>query len=117
MAITDGTAGSGLPVGSCAKLGGRTIVVTERTAELEDGTLAGSVLTMDGAFRMLVGKVGLSVVEAARLCSTTPAEQLRLPGMGALLPGNLADFVILERETLRVRSTMINGNMVQTANV
>jgi N-acetylglucosamine-6-phosphate deacetylase len=109
MAITDGTAGSGLPVGSCAKLGGRKIIVTERTAELEDGTLAGSVLTMDGAFRVLVGKVGLSVVEAARLCSTTPAEQLRLAGMGALVPGNLADFVILDRDTLRVRSTFING--------
>lgn len=109
MAITDGTAGSGLPVGSCAKLGGRKIIVTERTAELEDGTLAGSVLTMDGAFRVLVGKVGLSVVEAARLCSTTPAEQLRLTGMGALMPGNLADFVILDRDTLRVRSTFING--------
>lgn len=109
MAITDGTAGSGLPVGSCAKLGGRTIVVTERTAELEDGTLAGSVLTMDAAFRVLVGKVGLSVVEAARLCSTTPAQQLRLAGMGALIPGNLADLVILDRDTLRVRSTYIGG--------
>jgi N-acetylglucosamine-6-phosphate deacetylase len=109
MAITDGTAGSGLPVGSCAKLGGRKIVVTERTAELEDGTLAGSVLTMDGAFRVLVEKVGLSVVEAARLCSTTPAERLRLAGMGALVPGDLADFVILDRQTLRVRTTMIGG--------
>jgi N-acetylglucosamine-6-phosphate deacetylase len=120
MAITDGTAGSGLPVGSCAKLGGRKIVVTERTAELEDGTLAGSVLTMDGAFRVLVGKVGLSVVEAARLCSTTPAEQLRLPRMGALIPGNLADFVILDRETLRVRTTVISGeiwNSAETVNV
>jgi N-acetylglucosamine-6-phosphate deacetylase len=94
--------------------------VAERTAELEDGTLAGSVLTMDGAFRVLVGKVGLSVVEAARLCSTTPAEQLRLAGMGALLPGNLADFVILDRATLKVRMTMIGGvcgNSAETVNV
>lgn len=109
MAITDGTAGSGMPVGGCARLGGRKIVVTERTAELEDGTLAGSVLTMDGAFRVLVGKVGLSVVEAARLCSTTPAEQLRLAGMGALRAGNLADLAILDRDTLRVRTTLIGG--------
>jgi N-acetylglucosamine-6-phosphate deacetylase len=109
MAITDGTAGSGLPVGSCARLGGRKIIVTDRTAELEDGTLAGSVLTMDGAFRVLVGKVGLSVVEAARLCSTTPAEQLRLAGLGALRPGNFADLVILDRDTLKVRTTLIGG--------
>jgi N-acetylglucosamine-6-phosphate deacetylase len=110
-AITDGTAGSGLPVGSCAKLGGRRILVTERTAELEDGTIAGSVLTMDGAFRVLVRKVGLSVVEAAHLCSTTPAERLRLAGTGGLIEGNLADLVILDRETLRVRATFVAGRL------
>jgi N-acetylglucosamine-6-phosphate deacetylase len=109
MAITDGTAGSGLPIGSRARLGGRTIIVSERTAELEDGTLAGSVLTMDVAFRILVGKVGVSVVEAAALCSTTPAQQLGLVGTGQLVPGGVADLVILERETLRVRSTMVRG--------
>jgi N-acetylglucosamine-6-phosphate deacetylase len=109
MAITDGTAGSGLPVGSRARLGGRTIVVTERTAELEDGTLAGSVLTMDAAFRLLVRTVGVSVVEAAALCATTPAQQLALADTGRIAPGCAADLVILDRETLRVRTTMVRG--------
>ena len=59
MAITDGTAGSGLPVGSRTRLGGRPILVTDRSAELEDGTLAGSILTMDGAFRSLVRQAGV----------------------------------------------------------
>ena len=113
MAITDGTAGSGLPVGSRARLGGRPIIVTERTAQLDDGTLAGSVLTMDGAFRVLVDKVGVNVVEAARLCSTTPARQLRLRDLGQLVPGNLADLAVLERDTLRVRATVINGEIWQ----
>ena len=109
MAITDGTAGSGLPVGSRTRLGGRPIVVTERTAQLEDGTLAGSVLTMDGAFRTLVNKVGLSVIDAARLCATTPAQQLRLKDQGQLVPGALADLVVLDRKTLTVRSTIVGG--------
>jgi N-acetylglucosamine-6-phosphate deacetylase len=111
LAITDGTAGSGLPVGSRTRLGGRAIVVTERTAELEDGTIAGSVLTMDGAFRVLVGKIGLGVVDAVRVCSTTPAELLRLRDMGRLVPGSFADLAILDRDTLGVRSTMINGQI------
>ena len=110
MAITDGTAGSGLPVGSRARLGGRQITVTERTAELEDGTLAGSVLTMDGAFRMLVDKAGASLVEAARACSTTPAEQLRLRGRGCVLVGAVADLVVLDKD-LRVRGTFIEGRL------
>jgi N-acetylglucosamine-6-phosphate deacetylase len=108
MAITDGTAGSGLPVGARTQLGGRPIIVTERTAELEDGTLAGSVLTMDGAFRALVQQVGLGFVEAARLCATTPARQLGLRDTGRIEAGALADLTVLDGE-LRVRQTYIAG--------
>ena len=61
MAITDGTAGAGLPPGSRTRIGDRPIVVTDRCALLEDGTLAGSILSMDGAFRMLVNDVKLSL--------------------------------------------------------
>jgi N-acetylglucosamine-6-phosphate deacetylase len=111
VAITDGTAGSGLPLGSRTRLGGRPIVVTERTAELEDGTIAGSVLTMDGAFRVLVARVGLNVVDAVRICSTTPASLLRLRDVGRLVAGSLADVAVLDRDTLRVRSTLISGHI------
>ena len=108
MAITDGTAGAGLPVGSRARLGGRAIVVGEGAATLEDGTLAGSLLTMDGAFRMLVRRAGLSLVEAARLCATTPARALGLHDSGRLAPGFRADVVLLDRD-LRVRQTWLGG--------
>jgi N-acetylglucosamine-6-phosphate deacetylase len=111
LAITDGTAGSGLPVGSRTRLGGRSIVVTERTAELEDGTLAGSVLTMDGAFRVLVGRVGLSLVDAACVCATSPAQQLGLRDQGRLEAGALADLVVLDRDSLRVQTTVIGGRI------
>jgi N-acetylglucosamine-6-phosphate deacetylase len=109
MAITDGTAGSGLPVGARAKLGGRVIVVTERTAELEDGTLAGSLLTMDGAFRALVRETGVSPVDAAWMCATSPAEHLRLD-TGRLDAGRVADLVVLDRG-LRVHSTYVRGEL------
>jgi N-acetylglucosamine-6-phosphate deacetylase len=108
MAITDGTAGSGLPVGSRTTLGGRPIVVTARSAELDDGTLAGSVLTMDAAFRMLVNEVGLTVVEAARLCATTPARQLGLTETGRIEAGAAADLVVLDRQ-LQVEQTYLAG--------
>jgi len=95
MAITDGTAGSGLPAGARARLGGQEIIVTERTAELADGIIAGSVLTMDAAFRMLVGRIGLGLPEAVCLCSTTPAAALGLAEVGAIATGMLADLVVL----------------------
>ena len=110
MAITDGTAGSGRPRGSKASLGRRTITVGD-VAYLEDGTIAGSVLTMDQAFRMLVRTAGVGMVEAATICSTTPARALQLHGCGAVIPGNIADLVVLDGD-LKVSHTCIAGRLV-----
>lgn len=111
MAITDGTGGSGLPAGSTARLGGRRIRVTEDAALLDDGTLAGSTLTMDRAFRMIVTAFDQSVVEAAIMCSTTPARQLGLTGFGVLAEGAVADVVVLDRGFRAVR-TFIDGQEI-----
>jgi N-acetylglucosamine-6-phosphate deacetylase len=108
LAITDGTAGSGLPPGSRAHLGRQPIVVTSRTAELSDGTLAGSVLTMDRALRVLVGEVGVPLVEAVHACATTPAREMGLAGAGTIEAGALADLVLLDAQ-LQVRATYIGG--------
>ncbi|HXH05100.1 MAG TPA: amidohydrolase family protein, partial [Vicinamibacterales bacterium] len=107
MAVTDGTAGSGLPPGSTATICGRAIVVRD-AAYLEDGTLAGSVLTMDRAFERLVGLVGVGPVDAALMCATTPARELGLQGHGVIAPGAVADLVVLDRR-LRVVQTWIGG--------
>jgi N-acetylglucosamine-6-phosphate deacetylase len=111
MAITDGTAAAGLPRGSRAMLGGRPIVVADRTAQLEDGTLAGSIITMDQAFRMLVLDAGLPLESAARMCATTPADQLGLPSQGRLAVGALADLVVLD-VGLRVTQTWVGGRPI-----
>ena len=108
MAITDGTAGSGLAPGSRARLGGESIVVGDDGARLADGTLAGSVLTMDRAFACLVSAAGVDLIHAAEMCSTTPARELGLTGLGRLAAGASADFVVLNRE-LRVLQTWIDG--------
>jgi N-acetylglucosamine-6-phosphate deacetylase len=107
MAITDGTAVAGLPRGSRARLGDQTIIAGERSALLEDGTLAGSILTMDGAFRMLRGW-GWTLPEVTRMCSTTPAEALGLSNSGSIAPGQVADLVVLD-EDFRVRQTYVAG--------
>jgi N-acetylglucosamine-6-phosphate deacetylase len=108
MAITDGTAGSGLPVGSRVTIGGRPITVTSTAAYLDDGTLAGSTLTMDGAFRMLVNTLGFSVVDAAVMCATTPASELKLEARGTIVPGAFADLAILDQH-LKVARTFVGG--------
>jgi N-acetylglucosamine-6-phosphate deacetylase len=115
LAITDGTAASGLPPGSKARLGGRTIVAGQSTALLEDGTVAGSLLTMDRAFELLVGRVGLSLVDAATLCSTTPARELGLVGHGVLAPDAAADLVVLDAN-FAVVQTYVAGQLTYARN-
>ena len=111
MAITDGTAGAGLSAGSLARLGGRTIRVSDQAALLEDGTLAGSTLTMDRAFRNIVTMFDVSITEAAMMCSTTPARAMGLTRFGVIAEGNIADLVVLDR-AFRVRRTLIAGETV-----
>ena len=108
MAITDGTAVTGLPTGSRSRLGDQTIIAGDKTAVLENGTLAGSILTMDAAFRMLVTRIGLSLMDAARMCATTPAESIRAADLGVIAVGKWADLTVLNRD-LDVTHTYIGG--------
>ena len=110
MAITDGTAGSGLPEGSSATLGGLPITVRD-TARLDDGTMAGSVLTMDRAYRFLTSAVSLNPVEAAHVCASTPARHAGLQELGAIAPGFVADLVVLDA-SLAVAKTYVGGVQV-----
>jgi N-acetylglucosamine-6-phosphate deacetylase len=109
MAITDGTAGSGLPEGARTTLGGRPITVQE-VARLEDGTVAGSVATMDRVFVCLVTQCGLDVREAAHICATTPARELGLVGFGVLAPGGIADLTVINAHYTPVQ-TWIGGEL------
>jgi N-acetylglucosamine-6-phosphate deacetylase len=111
MAITDATAGAALPVGSTTRLGGRTIHVTESAAVLDDGTLAGSTLTMDRAFRNVVRLFHRSIVDAANVCATTAARELQLDGLGVLAEGAIADLAVLDRD-FTVAHTIIGGEIV-----
>jgi N-acetylglucosamine-6-phosphate deacetylase len=113
LAITDASAGAGLAPGSTARLGGRRITVRD-AAYLDDGTFAGSVLTMDRAFAVLTGACGVSLPDAAAACATTPARALGLQGFGILSAGAVADFVILDRD-FRVVQTWIAGSLAYSA--
>jgi len=80
-------------------------------ARLPDGTLAGSVLTMDRALRNVID-LGFSLARAVELASTVPAEILGSADRGRLEPGRRADIVALDRENLAVRAVWIGGEPV-----
>ncbi|WP_084961746.1 N-acetylglucosamine-6-phosphate deacetylase [Thermoactinospora rubra] len=111
--ITDAMAATGLGDGSYM-LGSMEVEVSGGVARLvEGGSIAGSTLTMDVAFRRTVQEVGLSLPEAAETASLTPARVLGLDGeIGSIAVGKRADLVVLTDE-LEVAAVMKGGVWVR----
>ncbi|MBA7672952.1 N-acetylglucosamine-6-phosphate deacetylase [subsurface metagenome] len=109
--ITDAIRATGMSEG-IYDLGGQEVTVAKGQARLKDGTLAGSVLTMDKAVRNLVTKVGVSLMEAVQMATFNPAKRLGVEDRkGSLESGKDADIVILNKK-LEVELTMIAGKVV-----
>lgn len=90
-------------------LQGRRVTRADGCLRLDDGTLAGSVLTMDEAVRYAVNLVGLDLGDALAMASRVPATFLRRGReLGRIAPGHLASLVHLDDE-LRVLETWIEG--------
>src|SRR6266508_2665672 len=110
--ITDAIAGAGMGDGEY-ELGGLRVRVGDGVARLANtGSIAGSTLTIDAAFRHAVADVGLPLEVAARLTSATPARVLGLGDVGAIEPGRRADLVVLD-EKLEVVAGMARGAWVE----
>lgn len=90
-------------------LQGRRVTCVDGCLRLDDGTLAGSVLTMDEAVRYAVNIVRLPLADALAMASRVPATFLRRDTeLGRIAPGHLASLVHLDDE-LRVLGTWIEG--------
>lgn len=101
--VTDAISAAGMADGGY-DLGGLAVTVADGQARLAGtGSIAGSTLTMDVAFRRAVA-AGASVVAASRMASGTPAAAVGLAGsVGALRPGLRADLVELSEDLSVVR--------------
>ena len=110
--ITDAMSATDAADGSYT-LGRAEVEVRDGVATLQgNGTLAGSTLTMDSAFRNAVSGAGLSITEAVRATSGRPAELLGIDHRtGALRAGLAADLVVLD-DDLRPQRVMRRGTWV-----
>ncbi|VDG89418.1 N-acetylglucosamine-6-phosphate deacetylase [Lysinibacillus sphaericus] len=105
--ITDAMRAKGLEPGEY-DLGGQPVHVSETDARLSDGTLAGSILTMEHAVKNVVRILGISPLDVAKISSGNAARQLGLAKKGSLIAGNDADVVILDKEWT-VKHTICGG--------
>ncbi|GBR66927.1 N-acetylglucosamine-6-phosphate deacetylase [Gluconobacter kanchanaburiensis NBRC 103587] len=104
--VTDAMRGTGQPDGP-SQLGGQDVLIRDGVVRLPDGTLAGSVLTLDQALRNAID-AGMSLPKAARLVSTNAATYLGLHDRGMIAPDLLADFTVLD-DRFRVIEVWVNG--------
>lgn len=110
--ITDAMRAKGLPPG-VYDLGGQDVQVTKKDARLADGTLAGSVLTMDTAVRNVQSITGCSLNELVAMTSANAANELGFANKGKLHVGADADIAILD-ENFNVQLTICRGKITYT---
>lgn len=113
--VTDAMAALGMPPGQF-ELGPYQITVDDQSCRLADGTLAGSILSLDTAVRNLISFTGCTLAEAVATVTTRPAALLGLDGQkGTIAPGYDADLVLLTPD-LQPVLTIVNGEIVYQAN-
>ena len=104
--VTDAMAGMGAP-GGAYRLGAMPAQCDE-TARNNDGSLAGSLLTMPEAARRLRRLTGASWDELAAVTSANPADLLGDAERGRLEPGHRADIAVVDSR-LRPVATFVAG--------
>jgi len=109
--VTDCMAALGMGPGRHL-LGDFEVTVDATSARLGDGTLAGSILSLDQGLRNLTGLTGCSLEDALATVTTTPARLLGIAHeRGCIARGYIADLVLLSPD-LRVQATIARGEVV-----
>jgi N-acetylglucosamine-6-phosphate deacetylase len=109
LLISDAIAAAGKGDGEY-NIWGETISVKNRRTSNSRGTIAGSVITMLDAVRMVLS-LGASEPDVARMAATNPARLLRLDtDCGSIEEGKRADLVALDAQG-DVRLTIIGGQV------
>ncbi|MCX8009683.1 MAG: amidohydrolase family protein, partial [Ignavibacteria bacterium] len=86
-------------------------IVKNRKAYLEDGTLAGSTLTMEEAIKNMVTLVDVPLTDAVRMASLNGAQVLNIENRkGILAAGKYADIVIMD-SNFEVQLTLYEGKV------
>ncbi len=109
--ITDAIRASGMPEGKY-KLYDYEVTVSEGTARLPNGTLAGSVLTMECAVQNMVELAGWPIERVVPMATEVPARILGVASRkGKLQNGYDADLVVLS-EKFEIERVLTRGQEV-----
>ena len=116
--VTDSIRAAGMPDGPSV-LGkidnGMEVIVEDGVAKLLDRTaFAGSVATFDRLVRTMINMAEVSLTDAIKMSTKTPARILGLKSKGQLKASFDADIVVFD-ENVNIKRTVIGGKTVYTA--
>lgn len=117
--ITDAMRAAGMPPGKSilgSLRNGLEVIVEDDVAKLPDrSAFAGSVATADRLVRNMVSMADVSLTDAVRMMTSTPARIVGVDGKkGSLAAGKDADIVIFD-DKIQVETTIIQGKVVYAA--
>ncbi len=98
IAISDGTMASGMPQGTRLNMWGLNCIVGKGEVRLEDGTLAGSGITLLDAFKNIASDFGLD--KAIQFCCLNPRTAMALHSPPKVLLEMDAQYNIVERRVV-----------------
>jgi N-acetylglucosamine-6-phosphate deacetylase len=94
---------------------GRTVAARDGACYLENGTLAGSALSMNRAVELMHRLAGVPLRECVEMATATPARVLgREDEIGILKPGARADIAVCDAE-LNVWRVFVGGELAYAA--
>jgi len=98
-----------------SELGGQKVTVKDGAARLQDGTLAGSILTLNKAVFNIFNNSELKIYEAVAMASINPAKVINMGNKkGSLVVGYDADIAIFN-DDIDVFFTIVEGKVMYEA--
>lgn len=94
------------------ELGGQKVIVDDTSARLVDGTLAGSILTLNTAVKNILKYTNLSIPEAVNLATINPAKVIHVDDLKGSLKVNKDSDIIIFNDNLDILTTIVNGNII-----
>lgn len=109
--VSDAIAAAGMEDGEYV-LGDQEIIVENGLAKLNDGTIAGSTLTLDQAVENYVKFSEATLLDAVRTVTLNPAKLLgKTDQLGTMKEGSKADLVVFN-ENYEVKYTLVEGEVL-----
>ena len=111
LLVTDAMCACGMPDGTYA-LGGQPVTVKNGAARLENGALAGSVLTLNKAVKNILDNSEYQLYEIIKMASYNGAKFCKVDDKKGQIKENFdADLVIFD-ENIDVKMTIVGGKIV-----